>query len=106
MTPLLWPLRCVASRSAASRPPTERARLPDGVRMPDGNLRTWEKPSLLVGASVDSEIKKIRGDAAVIEQRVALARRAIADDAAASALGVDEKLQQIPLHHLHATRKR
>src|ERR1700680_3522753 len=50
--------------------------------------------ALFVWVAVDREIDEIRADAAIIEQRVALARSAIADDTLAGALSPNQKREQ------------
>ena len=53
----------------------------------DRDVRARQELALLVRAAVDGEVEEVGADAAVVEQRVALARRAVADDRLAGALG-------------------
>ncbi len=46
----------------------------------DGNVRAREKLAVLVGIAIDRVVDEVRANAAVVEQRVALARRAVSDD--------------------------
>src|SRR5882672_916462 len=64
------------------------------VRMQNRDMGTGRVLPLLVRIAVDREIEEVSADAAVVEQGVALARSAVADDALPGALRTDEKLQQ------------
>jgi hypothetical protein len=50
---------------------------------------------VLVGVAVHRVGEQVGPDAAVVQQRVALARRAVRRDALAGALGADEELEQL-----------
>src|SRR6185503_15046745 len=54
-----------------------------------------------VGAAVDGEVQEVAADAAVVQQRVALARRAVAGHALARGLGPDQEREQLALRLLH-----
>jgi hypothetical protein len=56
---------------------------------------------VLVRILVDGVVEKIGANPAVIEQRIPFARRAVADDLLAVALGADQEVQQLPLRPLH-----
>ena len=60
---------------------------------------------VLMRVSVDRELDQVAPDAAEVEQRVRLARSAVADDALAVALQTDQELEQAPLHLVHTGRK-
>src|SRR6266513_722404 len=79
-----------------------RPRFPDRVRVLDGNLRTWKKLALLVRTPINRELDEVGTNATVVEQRVPLPGRPIAHHAKALASSVDEELQQVALHLLHA----
>src|SRR5215212_224096 len=51
----------------------------DSVRVVDRNVRTRKEPALLVWTAVDRVRDQVRPDAAVVEQRVSLARSAVPD---------------------------
>ena len=73
--------------------------------MADRDVGPGEEPALLVGVAVDGEVEQVRADAAVVEQRVALARRAVAGDPLALAAPLDEELEQAPLRLLDLGRE-
>ena len=56
-----------------------------------------QEPALLVRVAVDRVVEQVGADPAVVEQRVALARRAVAGDALALAPLGDQELEQAPL---------
>src|SRR5262245_30643608 len=56
----------------------------------DRNVGAWREPSVLVRVAVNGVVEKVRSDAAVVQQRVAFAWRAVADDVAALLLRGDE----------------
>jgi hypothetical protein len=56
---------------------------------------------VLVRILVDGVVEKIGANPAVIEQRIPFARRAVAADLLAVALGADQEVQQLPLRPLH-----
>ena len=52
--------------------------LVDGLDRLDRDVRARREAAVLVGVAVDGEVEEVGADAAVVEQRVALARRAVA----------------------------
>ena len=52
----------------------------DALRRADRDVRARQQVALLVRVEVDGVVEEVRADAAVVEQRVALGRRAVADD--------------------------
>ena len=60
---------------------------------------------MLVRIAVHGVIQEIRANAAVIQQRVPFAGRAVAGDRLARALGFDQKFQQRALRLLHLLGK-
>ena len=48
-------------------------------------MHARREAAVLVGIAVDGEVEEVGADAAVVEQRVALARRAVAADASCPA---------------------
>src|SRR5215471_10927167 len=65
------------------------ARLPDAVRAADRDARAGQVVALLLGVAVHRVVKEIGADPAVVEERVSLARSAVAGDRLAAPLGVD-----------------
>ena len=61
------------------------------------NVRARQKLAVLVRIAVDRVVQEIGADAAIVQQRVALARRAVADNLLAGAAGRDQELQQLAL---------
>ena len=59
------------------------------------------EPAVLVGVAVDRVREQVGPDAAVVEQGVALARGAVADDRLAALGRLDEEPQQVPAHLGH-----
>ena len=57
-----------------------RPRLGDALRRVDRDVRSRREPAVLVRVAVDGVVEEVGADAAVVEQRVALAGRAVADD--------------------------
>ena len=57
------------------------------VGMPDRDVRAGQELPLLVRVAVDRELEEVRTDAAVVEQRVPLARGAVAGDRACPRAG-------------------
>ena len=57
--------------------------------------------AVLVRVAVDRVVEQVGADPAVVEQRVALARGAVADDLLALAAEPDQELEQRPLRLLH-----
>ena len=75
----------------------------------DGDVHARREAAVLVGIAIDREVQEVGADAAVVEQRVALARGAVSADALALVLGRDEERQQLALGALHLvarTRRR
>ena len=70
-----------------------RPNLLEAVGVIDGDARPWGKPALLVWVAVDRERQEIRSDAAVVQERVRLARSSVPSDRPALALKVDQCLQ-------------
>jgi len=60
-------------------------------------VSAWQILPLLVGVTVHSVVEKIRADSAIIQQGIALARRAVADERFAAVLCLDQKAQQLAL---------
>ncbi len=58
------------------------------------------EPAVLVRVAVDRVVEEVGADPAVVEQRVALARRAVADDLLAGAPELDQEVEQGPLRFL------
>ena len=59
-------------------------------------MRPGQELALLVRVAVDRVVEEVGADAAVVEQRVALARRAVAATLAV-VLGLDQELEQLAL---------
>src|SRR5262245_46866480 len=57
-----------------------RARLLDPLRRKDRDVRAGKKPVVLVRVPVDRVLEEVGADAAVVEQRIALAGRTVAGD--------------------------
>src|ERR1017187_294950 len=68
-------------------------RLSNLVRMINRDVCTGEKQRLFVRAAVHRIIDKVRAHAAVVQQRIALCRGAVADNRFAAALRVNQELQ-------------
>src|SRR5208282_3038468 len=66
-------------------------------RRKNRNVSSREIFALLVGISVNRVVEKIGAYAAIVEQGIALARRAVAGDRFAAALRLDQKAQQLAL---------
>ena len=60
---------------------------------------------MLVGIAVDRVVEEVGSDAAVVEQRVALPRRAVADDLLAVAAQRDQELEKSVLRLLDVARE-
>src|SRR5690606_26413076 len=67
----------------------------------DRNACARRVRTLLVRIAVDRVVKKVGSYPAVVQQRVALARRAVADDRSAGVLRVNEELEQLALRCFH-----
>ena len=52
-------------------------------------------------ARVHSELEQVRADTAIVQQRVALARRTVADHLVARVVLLDEELEQLTLGLAH-----
>ncbi len=72
------------------------------LRRVDRDVRPRRVLALLVRVPVDGVVEEVRPDAAVVEQRVPLPRRAVADDLLALAPEVDEQLEERALRLAHA----
>src|SRR5216684_1211828 len=68
-----------------------RVRLANVLRRIDGNVRAWEELAVFVRVPVHSVFQKVSADAAVVEQRVALAGSAVARHSLPFAPGADEE---------------
>src|SRR5581483_3695828 len=68
-----------------------------GLRRQNRDMSTRSELAVLVRVTVDGIVDEIRADTAVVEQRVAFARRSVADNRFARAFGLDEKVQQATL---------
>src|SRR5438552_14942544 len=73
------------------------ARVANFVRVKDRYPGPRQVATLLVRAAVHGEIKEVRAHTAVVEQRISLRRRAVADDALAVILDAYQKLEQAAL---------
>ena len=73
--------------------------------MADRDVGAGQELALLVGVAVDRELEQVGADAAVVEQRVALAGGAVAGDALAVAAALDQELEQAPLGLLDLRRE-
>ena len=69
--------------------------------MKNGNVRAGRVLALFIRIAIDGVIDEIGADAAVVQQRIALARGAVANDFLAAFPGVDEEAEQVTLHPLH-----
>src|SRR5438874_12697852 len=69
---------------------------PDAVGMIDWNVCPRKKPALFIRVPVDDVIQEVRPDATVVQQRVAFAWGAIADDLLSVPLRRNHKFQQFP----------
>jgi hypothetical protein len=67
------------------------------LRREDRDVGSGEESTVLVGIAVDRVIQEVGPDAAVVEERVAFARRPVARDALALPLGVDQEPEQVSL---------
>ena len=76
-------------------------RLGDPLRRLDRDVRSRREPPVLVGIPVDGVVEEVRADAAVVEQRVPLAGRAVADDLLAVTPEPDQQIEQRALRLLH-----
>src|SRR5882672_7392770 len=69
----------------------------DLVGVQDGNVRTRQELALLVRIAIDGIVDEVGADAAVIEERVAFARRPVPDHRFALAPDADQEFQELPL---------
>ena len=69
----------------------------DALRRVDRDVRARQEHALLVRAAVDGVLEQVLADAAVVEQRVALARGAVADDPLALGARRQEEVEQVAL---------
>ncbi len=83
-----------------------RLRLTNLIRVKHRDVRAGKKPAVLVGVAVDGVVDKVASQAAVIEKRVSLARRAVAGDRLSSFLRIDEKGEGVSLASLDLFVKR
>ena len=72
--------------------------LGDPLRREDRDPGAGGEPAVLVGVAVDRVRQQVGPDAAVVEQRVALAGGAVADHLLARAARVDEKRHEVVAH--------
>ena len=63
----------------------------------DRDVHARREAAVLVGIAVDGELEEVGTDAAIVQERVALARRAIAADGLAVALRLDQERQELAL---------
>ena len=75
--------------------------LPDSVRMINRDMSARQEPPLFVGASIHCVFDEILADAAVVQQRRALARRSISGHRLALARRLDQELHQRQLGLFH-----
>ena len=61
----------------------------------DRNVHAWRVAAVLVRVAIDGEIQEIGADTGVVEERVALSRRAIAANALSFRLGLDEDGEEL-----------
>src|SRR5258706_3349547 len=74
-----------------------RLGFPDLVGVQDGNVCPRQELALLVRIAIDGVVDEIRADAAVVEERVAFARRPVPDHRFALAPDADQEFQELPL---------
>src|SRR5437899_42028 len=82
-------------RLEVPREDEEEVRLtaPHVIRLADRDVCSREVSPLLVRVEIDGEVDEVGPDAAVVEQRVSLGRRSVADDALPRVLRIDEEGQ-------------
>ena len=71
----------------------------------DRNVHSRRETAVLVGIAVHSKIEEIGADAAVVQQSVAFARRAVAADSRALFLAFDQERQQLALGVVNLVRR-
>src|SRR2546426_12350251 len=76
------------------------------VRMVDWNVRTRKELPLFVRISIHDIIQEIGSNTAVVQQRIAFARRTIPGDLFPVSFCLDHKLKEFPLGLLYSFRKR
>jgi hypothetical protein len=74
-----------------------RPGIADLIRRENGNMRARRVFALLVRVAIDRVVDEIGTDAAIVEQRIAFARRAVADKGFAVALRLDQEARQFAL---------
>ncbi len=60
------------------------------------DAHTGREAAVLVGIAIHSEVQEIGAYTAIIQQRVALARRAVTADALALVFGLDQPIWSVP----------
>src|SRR5690606_7574471 len=70
----------------------------DGLGGVDGDVAARKVLALLVRVAVDRVRQQLGADPAVVQERVALAWRAVASDAQALVVEANQQLQQLALH--------
>ncbi len=80
-------------------------RLGDPLRRIDRDVRARREPAVLVRVAVDRVVEEVGADAAVVEERVPLARGAVADDLLPGPPQPDQQLEQRPLRLLRRPRR-
>src|SRR5690606_26235869 len=71
--------------------------LVDRIDRLDRDMHAWCEAAVFVGIAIDREVEEIGADGAIIEQRVALSRRAVTADLLAFALCRDQEGQEVTL---------
>src|ERR1700736_3973765 len=66
------------------------------------DAHTWREAAMLVWITVDDVLEQIAADPAVVEQGVAVARRAVADDALAVGAALEQEPQYVVAERLGA----
>jgi hypothetical protein len=69
--------------------------LVDRLDRMDRNVHARREAAVLIGVSVDREVEEVGADGAIVEERVALAGRAVAADPLALVLGADQERKQV-----------
>src|ERR1700730_4909350 len=75
------------------------------IRRIDGDARSGQEFAVLMRIAIDGVVDEVGADGAIIQQGVALARRAVASDVFSAALGLDEEFEQLALGFLHLIGK-
>ena len=71
----------------------------------DRDVCARREPSVLVGVAIDGVVEEVGADAAVVEKRVSLARRPVADDLLAGPAKLDQEVEKRPLRLLRPPRR-